>query len=208
MKQQPSLIGSEKANNLASLSSQGRLNLQETMRRSEQIKRKAKMIKTLPSKELLQELFYYEKGVLFRKKSLSKGKANQPIGWIEKNGYWATNVYGVRYRVHRLVWQFHHGNCPSFIDHIDGNKNNNSIENLRLATNQQNNANTKTPKNNKLGLKGVCLDGKKYKASIKVNGKSKHLGYFSDPYEAHIIYCKKAKELFGEFAWTNKNLNI
>ena len=208
MKQTEFLTKQEKANNLATLSSQERLNLRETMRNINPKNWRKQMIKTLPSKELLQKLFYYQDGVLFRKKSLSKGKANKPIGWIEKNGYWATNVYGVRYRVHRLVWQFHHGDCPSFIDHIDGNKNNNAIENLRLATNQQNSANTKTAITNKLGLKGVCLDGKRYKASIKINGKSKHLGYFDDPHEAHIVYCKKAKELFGEFAWTNKNLSI
>jgi hypothetical protein len=165
-------------------------------------------MKQLPNKELLQELFYYKDGVLFRKKSLSKGKADKPIGWKENNGYWATNVYGVRYRVHRLVWQFHYGDCPAILDHIDGNKDNNAIENLRLATKSQNNANRGAVRTNKLGLKGVCLDGKKYKSSIKVNGRSQHIGYYDNPLDAHIAYCQKAKELHGEFAWTSSNLNI
>ena len=207
MKQTESLIGSEKANNLATMSSQERLNLQEIMRNAEAVTRRLKMIKQLPNRERLQELFYYENGVLFHKKSRSKGKANQPIGWQEKNGYWATNVDDVRYRVHRLVYQFHHGDCPPMLDHIDGNKNNNAIENLRPATNKQNIANRKAVKTNKLGLKGVCLDGKKYKASIKIDGKSQHIGYFTNPKDAHVAYCQKAKEIYGEFAWTNKNLN-
>ena len=166
------------------------------------------MIKQLPSKERLQELFYYENGVLFHKKSRSKGKANRPIGWKEKNGYWATNVDDVRYRVHRLVYQFHYGDCPLMLDHIDGNKNNNAIENLRSATNKQNIANRKAVKTNKLGLKGVCLDGKKYKASIKIDGKSQHIGYFTNPKDAHMAYCQKAIEIYGEFAWTNNSLSI
>lgn len=207
MKQTESLIGSEKANNLATMSSQERLNLQETMRNAEAVTRRIKMIKQLPSQQRLQELFYYENGVLFHKKSRSKGKANKPIGWQEKNGYWATNVDDVRYRVHRLVYQFHHGNCPPMLDHIDGNKNNNAIENLRPATNKQNLANRKNVKTNKLGLKGVCFERNKYKANIKIDGKSYHLGYFADPKDAHIAYCQKAKEIYGEFAWTNKNLN-
>ena len=127
------------------------------------------MIKQLPSQQRLQELFYYENGVLFHKKSRSKGKANKPIGWQEKNGYWATNVDDVRYRVHRLVYQFHHGVCPATLDHIDGNKSNNAIENLRPATNKQNLANRKTIKTNKLGLKGVCFERNKYKANIKIS---------------------------------------
>ena len=166
------------------------------------------MIKQLPSKELLQELFFYENGILYRKKNISKGKTNVPIGWVEKNGYWAVSVCGTRFRVHRLVWQFHNGNCPPLLDHIDGNKNNNAIENLRPATNSQNNANRKANRKNKLGLKGVCSERGKYKANIRINGISCHLGYFSNAEDAYATYCKKAKEIYGEFAWTSNNANI
>ena len=99
-------------------------------------------IKELPSKEVLHDLFYYKNGNLFHKKSQAKGKADHAAGWIEKNGYSATNIKGVRYRVHRLIYQFHHGSCPDFIDHIDGNKQNNNIENLRPATMSENNQNS------------------------------------------------------------------
>ncbi|CAB4153969.1 putative NHN endonuclease [uncultured Caudovirales phage] len=166
------------------------------------------MIKQLPTQELLQEMFFYDGGILYRKKNCSKGRANAPIGWVEKSGYWATSVCGTTFRLHRLVWQFHNGNCPPLLDHIDGNKNNNAIENLRLATVTQNNANRKVSKFNKLGLKGVCFERGKYKANIKINGRTHHLGYFNNSEDAYGVYCKKAKEIYGEFAWTNNNANI
>lgn len=69
------------------------------------------------------------------------------------------------------------------VDHIDQNKTNNVFSNLRLATYSQNGMNRDATKSNKLGMKGVCFDAKvgKYKASIRVNGKHKHLGYFDNP---------------------------
>ena len=163
------------------------------------------MIKQLPNKEYLQSIFEYHDGQLFRKVDCKSFKKGMKVGWVGKNGYFCTDVNGVRYRLHRLIYQFHYGNCPEFLDHIDCNKSNNKIENLRPATSKQNSANRKITKTNKLGLKGVCFDKKKYKASIKINGKSIHIGTFNDPNIAHFAYCKKAKELFGEFSCTNNN---
>jgi hypothetical protein len=162
-------------------------------------------IKELPSKEVLHDLFYYKNGNLFHKKSQSKGKADHVVGWIEKNGYSATNVKGVRYRVHRLIYQFHHGCCPNFIDHIDGNKQNNNIENLRPATMSENNQNTKEKNTNKLGVKGVCMERGKYKANIKINGKSKHLGYFYTLEEAKNVYEDFSKKIHGNYSFCSRH---
>ena len=158
-------------------------------------------IKELPSKEVLHDLFYYKNGNLFHKKSQAKGKADHAAGWIEKNGYSATNIKGVRYRVHRLIYQFHHGSCPDFIDHIDGNRQNNNIENLRPATISENNQNSKEKNTNKLGVKGVCIERGRYKANIKVNGKSKHLGYFYSLEEAKIVYEEFSKKIHGDYSF-------
>ena len=158
-------------------------------------------IKDLPSKEVLHDLFYYKNGNLFHKKSQAKGKADHAAGWIEKNGYSATNIKGVRYRVHRLIYQFHYGSCPDFIDHIDGNKQNNNIENLRPATFSQNNQNVKAKITNKLGVKGVCIERGRYKANIKINGKSKHLGYFYSLEEAKIVYEEFSKKIHGDYSF-------
>ena len=97
---------------------------------------------------------------------------------------------------------------PIVLDHIDGNKSNNAIENLRPATNAQNAANRGALKTNKLSLKGVCRERGKYKANIKINGRNCHIGYFNNPEDAYVAYCKKANEVFGEFAWTSNSSNI
>jgi hypothetical protein len=162
-------------------------------------------IKELPSQEVLHDLFYYKNGNLFHKKSQSKGKVDHVVGWIEKNGYSATNIKSIRYRIHRLIYQFHYGFCPDFIDHIDGNKQNNNIENLRPATMSENNQNSKEKNTNKLGVKGVCMERGKYKANIKINGKSKHLGYFYSLEEAKIVYEEFSKKIHGDYSFCNRH---
>ena len=88
-----------------------------------------------------------------------------------------------------------------YVDHIDGNPLNNQKFNLRYATNQQNQANSKISKNNKSGYKGVCWDkvNKKWIAQIMINGKSIKIGRFKSKEEAYKQYCQKGRELFREF---------
>lgn len=89
-----------------------------------------------------------------------------------------------------------------FVDHINGNGLDNRRENLRLATHQQNLANQKLAKHNTSGYKGVSWNwrAKKWVARIQVNRKNLYLGSFDTPEQAHEAYCKKAIELYGEFA--------
>jgi hypothetical protein len=72
------------------------------------------------------------------------------------------------------------------IDHINGNTKDNRLENLRDVSNRENLRNQKIPKNNTSGTLGVSFDKRKqnYQASIKINGKRKHLGYFKNKEEA------------------------
>jgi len=103
--------------------------------------------------------------------------------------------------VHRLVYQ-HFGknwNPELSVDHIDGNVNNNHISNLRMATQQEQNFNTKVYKSNKLGVKGVHKVGNRYRAKIRINDKPFNIGYFKTIEEASNAYQIKAKELHGEF---------
>lgn len=103
--------------------------------------------------------------------------------------------------VHRLAWFIHYNELPNVIDHVDGDKLNNKISNLRSCTQQQNSLNSRKQKNNTSGFKGVSWNkiSKKYATTIRVNGKSKFLGLFDCPKEASKVYEAKAKELFGEF---------
>lgn len=177
----------------------------ELMRQTEGQQMKQVSIKELPSQHRLRELFDYQDGCLFwRKTAGSKAIKGAMVGWVEKNGYMATNVDKKRYRLHRIIFMYHHGWCPDVIDHIDGNRTNNRIENLRESSWHKNTFNRGASKNNKLGLKGVCIDDGRLKATIKFNNKSIHIGYFDTAEQAHEAYMMKAKEIFGEHAWKRK----
>jgi len=112
-------------------------------------------------------------------------------------------VLGKRYSAHRLAWLFVHGTFPAnTIDHINGAGEDNRIINLREATRSDNARNARTSKRNTSGLKGVNFrpDRKKWRASIRVNRKSIHLGLFSTREEAHAAYVAAAASLHGAFA--------
>lgn len=79
-----------------------------------------------------------------------------------RRNYYNTNFDGKKYLNHRVIFFLHHGFCPSCIDHIDGDTQNNRIDNLREASRSQNQHNSKIRKNNSSGHKGVSLQSGKY----------------------------------------------
>lgn len=116
------------------------------------------------------------------------------------SGHISIAIHRIRYYAHRLAWLYVYGEWPSGdIDHINGIKKDNSIKNLREATKTQNNRNIKKRKTNKIGLKGVHLNNNRWRASISVNRKTIHIGYYDTPEKAHEAYCLKARELHGDF---------
>ncbi|MBD1229107.1 HNH endonuclease [Xenorhabdus griffiniae] len=105
--------------------------------------------------------------------------------------------------IHRLAWLLYYGRWPSeFIDHINGDKSDNRIVNLREASNTENSWNSKMRKNNSSGIKGVCWckSKKKWVARIRIDGKRKTLGYFSNIDEARLIMEKARTKYHGEFS--------
>lgn len=121
---------------------------------------------------------------------------------IDKDGYRGLTVFGRSFMQHRIVWMMHNdGSCPEFLDHINGNKSDNRIENLRPATKVDNGWNRGKNKNNTSGYKGVCFMKRKgvYRASVYFGGRAIHAGFHSTAEEAHLAYCKKLKEVAGEF---------
>ena len=112
------------------------------------------------------------------------------------------------FKVHRLVGMAFLENPDNkpMIDHIDENKSNNNVKNLRWATNQDNQFNLGISKNNTSGYKGISYNKKlnKYKARICINRISQFLGYFETAEEASKAYEAKAKVLHGEFFYKNK----
>ncbi len=91
------------------------------------------------------------------------------------------------------------------VDHINGNKLDNRLENLRPASHLQNQQNRGAQSDNKTGYKGVSFHKAmgKYLASIRVNGKSIHLGYYTNPLDAALAYDAAARQYHGSFANTN-----
>lgn len=142
---------------------------------------------------MVTDLFYVcEKGSLrWRAKSSKKQMNNigEVAGSPNKNGYISVMVMGKRFMAHHIAWEIHHGfNVPHGfeIDHIDHNPGNQAKDNLRLVKRSDNAKNLSMSKANTSGVTGVSLFKKtgKWKASIKHNGKTYHLGYFHDIEEA------------------------
>ena len=124
-------------------------------------------------------------------------------GYLDKStGYYRVCYKGTKYRLHRLAWFFIYGEFPNKdIDHIDGDKCNNRLDNLREVSKQENKQNTRKPTlinkaTNLLGTSEHRLkDSVKYRAQIRVNGKNKHLGLFNTPEEAYAAYLS-AKRIY------------
>jgi Demerecviridae HNH endonuclease len=124
-----------------------------------------------------------------------------PAGSKRRDGRTVIHTCGGSHLASRLAWLWMTGDWPAgFVDHKDTDPTNDRWDNLRMATNTQNNANTKTPRHNTTGLKGVSRSRSRYRASITVKDKSVHLGVFNTPIEAHAAYCRAAEALHGEFA--------
>ena len=125
---------------------------------------------------------------------------NDIAGSLSSSGYVSIMLFGKNYRANRLAWYYYYGVWPTLeIDHINLNKADNSIDNLREATRSQNKQNTKNFFSNKEGFRGVYASGKKFKTSIKINGIAIYLGTYTTKEKASLVYENKAKEVHGEF---------
>jgi len=134
------------------------------------------------TKERLHELFEYRDGNLFWKIAVAGMPIGRKAGNMRPDGYIQLTVDKKNYRGHRLIFMLHHGYMPVYIDHINGNRSDNRIENLRDATSNENNQNSTIRKDNKSGVKGVYFNknANKWAAQIRVDKRINHLGYFTD----------------------------
>jgi hypothetical protein len=135
---------------------------------------------------------------------ISKGRvrAGSAAGSISGNGYLYIRVDKKNYSAHRLAWLLFYRSWPAVLDHINRNKLDNRICNLRQATPSENGANRGVQKNSRSGLKGVhkANQANGWQAQIKINGKVRHLGTFDTPEEASAAYNASSRKLFGPFA--------
>ncbi|HEJ7990205.1 TPA: HNH endonuclease [Serratia liquefaciens] len=140
----------------------------------------------------------YEKGILIWKERplhhfKSEGIMNRSnlrlsgriAGCIGNDGYVGVRIKG-KYKVaHRIIWEMKNGPVPDgmYLDHINHDKADNRISNLRVVTRRQNNINTRVRVDNESGFKGVTFYKRlgKWMSSVSINCKRHYLGYFDTP---------------------------
>jgi AP2 domain/HNH endonuclease len=179
-------------------------------------------VREYPSADFVRQCFAYNDGLLFWKerpiehfkderawKIWNSRFSGKEAGCLGTGGrgkklqvHWIVCVNKRFHLRHTIVYAIHHGLWVIGIDHEDRNPLNDRIENLRPATQSQNNANKSIMSNNKCGFKGVFWEPRRYVwvARIGVNGKLIHLGQFDYAVDAHKAYCEAARKYYGEFA--------
>lgn len=133
---------------------------------------------------------------------LSKLNGKEADPCTGSNGYRRTFVDGVRKLSHHVIWFMHYGVWPVMLDHVNGNRLDNRVENLREATKVQNGQNRSAQVNSKSGIKGVsfCKRKNKWCVRIKVSGKYLFGGYFDSIEEAKHKREEMERIHFKEFA--------
>ena len=155
------------------------------------------------NKQLLESLFDYKDGHLYWKiKPADHINEGTKAGFLCKDGYLMVRYKKKSYMLHRLIWVFHGKELPKSLDHIDGNKQNNRIENLRVATFSQNSHNTKKRITNTSGHKNVTWNkqAKKWQVGLKIQGKFINIGCYKDLELAGLVAKEARIKYHGEYA--------
>lgn len=161
----------------------------------------------------IKDSFFYKDGKMYWRPEAkySRAKDGKPIGCENDKGYFIYSFKrsGKRKRIpiHKMIWIYHYGEIPHgmIVDHIDRDRKNNLVENLRLATKVQNSRNT-GPQKGSSKFKGVSFNKrlKRWHAYIQYKGKRKHIGFYEKETDAAKSYNYWAVKSFGKFAVLNE----
>ena len=151
--------------------------------------------------------YSYETGKFTWKVDGKGRKRGHEAGCLSnQTGYVLIGLKGRLYLAHRLAWwHFYEEEPGRYLDHIDRNRSNNSIINLRQVTHQQNMANSTARSTSSSGIKGVswCSSTKKWRATITVDGKQRSLGRHKNLDDAAKAYADASIKEHGEYAAAN-----
>lgn len=160
----------------------------------------------LPSIEYLHDIYEYIEGTLYRKVAVGRSKVGDLVGYDHISGYKRVSINHNHYLVHRLIWKMFNNEEPPMVDHINGNKHDNRIENLRAATRSENCSNKIGHANSETGFCGVTLNKWKnktpsYVAKVRVNNETVFNKRFGGNLRAAVLaYNREAKNHHGDFA--------
>jgi hypothetical protein len=154
------------------------------------------------------DCFEYRDGYLYWKGVSHPNKQHmmdKPAGSIHKTGYRHITWRGKVHKAHRLIFMLHYGYLPPEVDHINGNRADNRIENLRSATRSENQCNRNALASNTSGYPGVSWHkaSKAWLVRVMKNGKSHLIGYFKDLDLAGLVATEARSLYHGAYAKSN-----
>ncbi len=130
----------------------------------------------------IKKYFYYRNGWLYNKISRGRAKINTKAGCFTSDGYITIGFRGKKYPAHKLIFRYHGNKIPQgyVVDHINRNKSDNRIQNLRTVPVNKNSRNSRVKSNNKYNVTGVSWEKRtnKWHAQIMLNGRNKGLGRY------------------------------
>ena len=151
-------------------------------------------------------LDYSQKTGLFtwreRSGSFKRSLVGKIAGTAHLSGYWTISILGTKWLAHQLAWLHHYGTWPtSYVDHVNLDKRDNRIANLRLASFAENSANSSVRSDNTSGHRGVFYDKQRQRWVVLItkDGIRKQLGSFKDKNQAAEIHALMAAQVFGDF---------
>lgn len=145
------------------------------------------------------KIFIYDNGQLIRRVQRGPSKPGTILGCPNHKGYLQVKFQNKLHMVHRLIFMYFNGYFPEQVDHINNIKTDNRIENLRAATQSENQFNRPCTVKNKLNHKNIRFYLGKYQVQINENKKRHYLGRYATLEEAIKVADKKRKELHGDF---------